>query len=184
MKLLLASASPRRRELLGGFGIPFEVVPSRYEERAAGLSARETALAFSRGKAEEVFSRFRGCAVLGADTVVSADGEILSKPKDSADAARMLRRLSGRAHKVYTGVCLLSDGLFLHDVCETEVVFEELSEKTIAEYVASGLPLDKAGAYGIQDGYPLVKSYTGSYTNVVGFPVELVGAFLKEGKLC
>lgn len=184
MELLLASNSPRRRELLLQCGVPFSVVPSRYEEAAAGLSARDTALRFARGKAEEVFSRFPACAVLGADTVVCLDGEIFGKPKDGADAFRMLRALSGKTHSVFTGVCLIAPGVYLADVAETKVTFRTLSEEEIGAYVASGSPMDKAGAYGIQDGAALVSRFEGSYTNVIGLPVELTAAFLKEGNLC
>ncbi len=182
--LILASASPRRKELLSALLSEFRIVPSAFEERTEGLSARETALLFAEGKAREVSSRFPDSAVLGADTVVCLDGEILGKPKDRADAASMLGRLSGKVHSVFTGVCLIGKGLFLRDAAETKVRFFELSPALIERYVRSGLCMDKAGAYGIQDGYPLVKSYEGSYSNVVGLPTELVTAFLKEGKLC
>ncbi len=162
----------------------FSVEPSRFEEKGEKLSARETALTFAVGKAREVYSRFPGRFVLGADTVVSFGGEILGKPKNAENAAAMLRELSGKTHSVFTGVCLVGEGIFLRDTVETKVVFHTLSEELIAEYVKSGSPLDKAGAYGIQDGYPLVKSYEGSYTNVVGLPLETVRTFLKEGNLC
>lgn len=182
--LILASNSPRRRELLRESGIPFEVVPSRFEECGAGLSARETVLRFAEGKAREVYSRNGEAFVLGADTVVSLDGKILGKPKDREEAAAMLRALSGRRHEVLTGVCLIGRGFFRLDAARTVVEFYPLGEELIGRYVESGLPLDKAGAYGIQDGYPLVRGYEGSYTNVVGLPMELVTAFLKEGKIC
>lgn len=183
-RLLLASASPRRREILGRIYPDFETVPSAFEERAGGLSAHDTALCFAEGKAREVFSRFSEDFVLGADTVVSFDGEILGKPATEGEAERMLRLLSGKTHSVFTGVCLVGRGVFLKAAEETRVTFNVLSDKLIKEYVASGLPMDKAGAYGIQDGYPLVREYEGSYTNVVGLPEELVRAFLKEGNLC
>ncbi len=176
--LILASNSPRRRELLAELGYSFRVEPSSFEERERGLSAHDTALAFARGKAEEVFSRFPEAVVLGADTVVSLDGAILGKPKDKEDAARMLRLLGGRTHTVYTGVCVLLRGHREERVEATEVDFFPLTEEVIGQYVASGLPLDKAGAYGIQDGYPLVRSIRGSYTNVVGLPTETVGTML------
>ena len=177
--LILASASPRRRELLSEI-TEFTVEPSMFEERAGWLSARETALAFAEGKAREVFSRFPDHVVLGADTVVCLSGEILGKPKDKADARAMLERLSGNTHSVFTGVCLVGKGFFKCVAVETKVTFETLSEELIAHYVESGLPLDKAGAYGIQDGYPLVKQYEGSYTNVVGLPVEEVKLLLAQ----
>lgn len=178
-KLILASNSPRRRELLKEITEDFTVEPSLYEERAGGLSAYETAQAFAKGKAEEVYSRRPGCLVLGADTVVALGDTILGKPKDKEDAARMLRLLSGRTHEVYTGIYLVGDGVEAHHVAKTRVTFHVLSEELIQDYVESGLPLDKAGAYGIQDGYPLVMRCEGSYTNVVGLPIEEVRAMLE-----
>ncbi len=148
------------------------------------MGAEETAEFFALNKAKEVFARYSDCVVLGADTVVSLDGEILGKPKDADDAKATLRRLSGRVHAVYTGVALLFEG-GCHSVCvKTEVYFHQLSDRLIEEYVASGSPLDKAGSYGIQDGYPLVKEISGSYTNVVGLPVEALGELMKEVGLC
>lgn len=184
MQLLLASNSPRRRELLALEKIPFEAVSSHFEERGEGLSARDTALSFAEGKARDVFARYPEAAVLGADTIVALDGEILGKPKSQDEAREMLRRLSGRTHSVLTGVCLLSKEFFFRDLSETKVTFFELTGELVEEYVASGLPMDKAGGYGIQDGYPLVKCYEGSYTNVVGFPMELVREFLRKANLC
>ena len=187
MQLILASNSPRRRELLALEKIPFTVVPSQYEEIDGGLSAQETVMRFAEGKAEEVFSRYPGAVVIGADTVVSLDGEILGKPKSPENAVNMLKRLSGRTHSVFSGVCLLKEGLRLKGISETKVTFNELSDGFIERYVASALPLDKAGAYGIQDaqdGYPIVKSYDGSYTNVVGFPMELVREFIRKAEIC
>ena len=183
MKLVLASASPRRRELLRLLVRNFDTQPSRFEEKSAGLSARDTALAFARGKAQDVFARSHDCAVLGADTVVARGGEIFGKPKTQSEARAMLRALSGRTHEVYTGLCLLTPDGRWEDVVLTRVVFCALSEGLIADYVNSGLPMDKAGAYGIQDGYPLVERYEGSYTNVVGLPTERLAAMLREAQL-
>ena len=183
-KLILASASPRRRELLVQLDIPFEVIPSRYEEHAEGLPAREAVLRLAEGKAEEVFFRCPDCAVLGADTVVALDGTVLGKPHSEEDAVRTLRALSGRLHSVFTGVCLLSEGFRRVTAVESRVRFFPLSEELIERYVKSGLPMDKAGSYGIQDGYPLVEGYEGSYENIVGLPLEAVRALLKEGNIC
>lgn len=185
--LILASNSPRRQELLAELGYQFQVEPSYFEESERGLSAHDTALGFARGKAEEVFSRFPEAVVLGADTVVTLDGEILGKPKDQEDAVRMLKLLSGRTHTVLTGVCVLSEEYKETAVIATQVTFYALTEEVIAAYIASGLPFDKAGAYGIQDGYPLVKEIHGSYTNVVGLPTEQVEKMLAAaygGKRC
>lgn len=181
--LILASNSPRRRELLTQLGYSFQVEPSSFEETQRGLSARDTALAFARGKAEEVFSRFPEAIVLGADTVVALGEELLGKPKSREDAVRMLRLLSGKTHTVFTGVCVLSKGYTEWAVVDTEVVFNALPEEVIESYVESGLPFDRAGAYGIQDGYPLVREIYGSYTNVVGLPTEKVGTMLEAARL-
>lgn len=181
--LILASNSPRRRELLAQI-CEFEVIPSAFEEKTEGLGARETALAFAAGKAREVLSRYPDRFVLGADTVVFSEGKILGKPKDKEDAKRMLRSLSGRTHSVFTGVCLAGGGAELCEVAQTQVTFYPLTEEQIEKYVDSGLPLDKAGAYGIQDGFALVESYRGEYSNVVGLPLQTVRAMLKKGNVC
>ena len=182
-RLLLASASPRRRELLTGV-VLFDCIPSVFSECAEGLSQREMALFNAKGKAEEVFFRYPDRVVLGADTVVGLNGEIFLKPKDEADARRMLRTLSGQTHAVITGVCIKwaeGEQLFAE---ETLVTFETLNEDLISRYLESGLYLGKAGAYGIQDGFPLVKEIKGSYTNVVGLPMEQVQKALTEVGLC
>lgn len=183
MRFLLASNSPRRRELLANLIPEFDVEPSRFEESGAGLSAFETARANACGKAREVASRFPDCAVLGADTVVSLDGNVLGKPKNEEDACAILRSLSARTHTVYTAICLIANGREQTDVVATQVTFSPLFEELIARYVASGLPMDKAGAYGIQDGYPLVERFEGSYSNVVGLPLERLRTMLREAKL-
>ncbi len=184
--LILASNSPRRREILASLGVAFTVQPSLFEERGEGLSPAETALVFARGKAKDVFSRNPHALVLGADTVVALDGQIFGKPKDEEDAARMLRALSGRTHSVLTGVCLLGEDFCSECVAETKVSFFALDEALIARYIREKRPLDKAGAYGIQDEFPLVRSYEGSYTNVVGLPAEKVREMLTAhgGKEC
>ncbi len=184
--LILASNSPRRRELLRELGYAFAVEPSDFPEKS-GLAPDEEALLNARGKAEDVFSRHKGDVVLGADTVVASEGEALGKPKDRADAERMLRRLSGKTHTVYTGVCVLSAHGRRECVAATQVTFASLGEEVLFAYLESGLWQGKAGAYGIQDGYPLVERIEGSYTNVVGLPTEEVGTMLATihgGTLC
>ena len=176
MKLILASVSPRRKELLSGV-CEFEIQPSRFEE-VTGDNAQEVVLQNARGKAMEVLSRFPDCRVLGADTVVALDGKILGKPKDGEDAKRMLRMLSGRVHSVFTGVCLADRNGAQERVVEAKVLFKTLNENLIESYVLSGTPLDKAGAYGIQDSI-VVESIQGSYTNVMGLPMEAVKEMLK-----
>lgn len=182
MKLVLASNSPRRKELLSEFGFAFEVISSGYQENALNPCPEQMVKEFAYGKAKEVFDRVNDgkTVVLGADTVVSLDGVILGKPKDKAHAKEMLKALSGRAHQVWTGYCIMHpEGLELNAI-KTDVVFNALTDELINDYVSSGKPLDKAGAYGIQDGYNLVKEYLGSYNNVVGLPIEIFAEKLNE----
>ena len=184
MDWILASASPRRRELLAELIDRFEVIPAKGEERVqAGLSPRELVESLAAQKAREVAAlpQARGKAVLGSDTVVVFRGEVLGKPKDEADARRMLSELSGNTHEVYTGVCIVcGEEEYIRSAC-TEVVFEKLTASQIEEYIVTGSPMDKAGAYGIQDG-GLVKEIRGSYSNVVGLPMELLGEMIKNLK--
>lgn len=182
----MASASPRRKELLGELIKGFEIIPAKGDENTDGFSTpAELVQGLARQKAEEVATAYGGNTkyVLGSDTVVALDGRVLGKPRTEAEAKEMLRALSGRTHEVYTGVCIsYPDGKerrVLTDVCRTEVVFEKLSEAFIDGYVKTGSPMDKAGAYGIQDG-GLVKEIKGSYSNVVGLPLELVKAMMDK----
>ncbi len=181
MHVILASASPRRREILARLLPAFTVEAARCDEHAEGIGspARLVETLASR-KAEDVFSRNPEAAVLAADTVVWFEGAALGKPADAAAAARTLRRLSGRRHAVYTGWCLLSPQGVCRGVCRTDVTFKPLSDAFIAAYVASGAPLDKAGSYGIQDEPSPVAGYSGSYTNVVELPEEEIAQALKE----
>jgi septum formation protein len=173
--IILASTSPRRAELLTAAGIPFvthrvDVDETPLEGEAAPACARRLA----RAKAEAV-ARTPGAIVLGADTLVVVDGDALGKPLDEAAAAAMLRRLSGRTHEVVTGVAIVHDGGASVDLVSTQVTFETLTEAEIAWYIGTREPLDKAGAYGIQGGASrFVMRIEGSYSNVVGLPVELV----------
>lgn len=175
MELILASNSPRRKELLKQYGFEFTVVPSEYEERAEGLSPEDTVKKFALGKAGAVFDKLgrKDVVVLGSDTVVALGDEILGKPKTEDTAKKMLRALSGKTHYVYTGYAFIGDNL-QEVFCEkTEVCFNGLSDALIEEYVNTKKPMDKAGAYGIQDGFGLVKSLNGSLNNVIGLPVEV-----------
>lgn len=177
--LILASASPRRAEILSAAGISFKLStpPNIDESLIKGESPREHAARLARLKAEAV----PGDLVLGADTVVVVDGRILGKPRTVNEAAEMLRLLSGRAHEVITGVCLKSPMETVVDVEETTVWFMILCEEEIVAYVASGEPMDKAGAYGIQGlASKFVSHIEGSYTNVMGLPVTLVYQMLRR----
>jgi septum formation protein len=190
--LILASASPRRRELLAQAGYPFTVQPSSVpESRRPGEEAIRFATRLAREKAEEVFARQPPSStdapvmVLGADTVVVCDGEVMGKPVDTADAARMLLLLSGRTHHVVTGVAVVW-GLGAAEVAAelTQVTMRTLSPQEISDYVAGGEPMDKAGAYAIQ-GYAgrWIPRISGCYFNVVGLPLALVSSLLEGAEL-
>ena len=207
--IILASGSPRRRELLTQIGIPFKVIPALSEERTQSCDPEEICRSLATVKAEEVAKRIMdaravynareteicrdSCAssrrvrIIGADTIVVLQREILGKPKDAEDAARMLTELSGCAHEVMTGVCVI-------DLCEgrrvsvasfsecTKVFVSELTPQDIEDYIATGEPFDKAGAYGIQGMFArYIERIDGDYNNVVGLPAgRLFREFLKE----
>ena len=182
MTLILASASPRRSELLRKAGIAFVIEPAHVPELPLrNEPPAEYAQRLSRDKARAVFSRHPDSVVLGADTVVVADEHLLEKPRDANDAARMLRLLSGRAHQVITGVCLAAPGFEQTEAEVTEVHFSPLSVPEIAEYVETDEPMDKAGAYAIQGmASRWVERIDGDYFNVVGLPVARVYRMLKR----
>lgn len=181
--VVLASGSPRRRELLGQMGIAdFEVLPARGEEHAPeGLTPADYVTYLARQKAREVAALRPDCTVIGADTVVVLDGQVLGKPADQADAIRMLTALSGRAHEVYTGMAVCSGERELtHAEC-TKVHFRTLTADEIEAYVDSGEPMDKAGGYGIQGkACVMIRGIEGDYYNVVGLPVCALQQMLKE----
>lgn len=184
-RLVLASQSPRRRELLEQLGIPLEVRPAHADEAVLpGEDARAYVLRVAREKARAV----EGALVLAADTAVVLRGEVLGKPRDADDARRMLRALSGTVHEVLTGVCVRRSapalGIELDAVVSTEVRFAPLSEAEIAWYVRTGEPLDKAGAYAIQGaGGAFVVRVDGSVSNVVGLPLAETADLLRRAGL-
>jgi septum formation protein len=180
--LVLASASPRRRELLRGAGIPFEVQAANIAEDALpGESAKDCAERLAREKALVVAAQRPNDVVLGADTIVVVDNQILGKPSDAADAARMLRMLSARVHQVITGVCLVFGGEARVASETTTVTMSEITDQEIAGYIASGEPMDKAGAYAIQGiASRWIPRIEGDYSNVVGLPVALVFGMLRQ----
>lgn len=186
--LVLASASPRRRELLSLAGIDFTVEPSSIpEEPKVGESPIAYVVRLAREKAQAVLARhtsLESILVLGADTtVVAPNGEILGKPEDAADAARMLRLLSGATHQVITGVALVSHSGLETAAEVTQVTMLTLSEEEIADYIASGEPFDKAGAYAIQGrAARWIPRIHGCYFNVVGLPLALVSSMLEGAR--
>ncbi|MDR0862120.1 MAG: Maf family protein [Oscillospiraceae bacterium] len=196
MRLILASASPRRRELLAMLGLAFEVIPARGDEVAAQGSPAETVKSIALGKAREVWAREvwarenqansqADVLVIAADTLVFSEGGALGKPRDALDAADMLARLSGREHEVYTGFAVLGkSGRETREVARYErtvVRFRELRDDEIAAYVATGEPLDKAGAYGAQGlGALFIERLDGDFFNVMGLPLCALAAVLRD----
>lgn len=184
MKFILASASPRRRELLASVGFDFDVIPSSVPElRDPGESPEEYVARLSREKAAAIAAKHADRWIIAADTTVLLGEELLEKPEDHADARRMLATIAGKTHIVYTGVTLRNTAAGYHDtrVAESEVRMLPLSEQEIAWYVATGEPLDKAGAYAVQGiGGMFIDSVHGSYTNVVGLPLALLYQMLKR----
>lgn len=185
-RLILASKSPRRRYLLEQAGLEFDVIPSDIDESTIALDAPDMYVQLlAKAKAAEIARRFPDRWVIGADTIVLIDRQILGKPDGKTAARKMLHRLSGQTHQVFTGVAICCFGLNkIHtDAVCTDVTFKTLSPGEIEWYIHTDEPFDKAGAYAIQGlGTFLVKSIRGSYTNVVGLPVcEVIGYLLSEG---
>ena len=182
MDLILASSSPRRKELLELLGIPFQIKASDVEETYQdGLQPHEIVMELARIKSKPIAETNKKSIVIGADTIVVSDGKVLGKPADKEEAISTLKQLSGKVHQVYTGVSLLKDGhthLFYE---KTDVEFWPLEEKEIEQYVLTGEPFDKAGSYGIQGyGSLLVKRIEGDYFTVVGLPVSRLNRELKK----
>lgn len=173
---ILASQSPRRKQLLEQAALSFTVIPSQVNEHFnLNVPPEEAVTQLAADKARSILQKYPDRIVLGADTVIAIDGEILGKPRDEADAAVMLRRLSGRTHDVITGVALLSSAKERVFAEKTEVAFYPLTDDEINDYIKSGEPFDKAGAYGIQGlGATLVKRISGDYNAVVGLPLAKV----------
>ena len=181
--IILASASPRRRELLSLIIDDFRVLISEFDESSlpAGLAPEDHVVRAACSKARQISWQNRDSLVIGADTIVVVDDEILGKPVDETDAARMLRLLSGRSHEVYSGIFIISEEMERQAAERTEVVFRDLSDEMILRYIATGEPKDKAGAYGIQGkGAVLVKCISGCYSNVVGLPLYKLSVLLKD----
>jgi septum formation protein len=179
----LASASPRRRELLALIFKDYRVIPSDFDERnvPGDLPPAEHVVYSASVKAREIAGKYPEALVIGADTVVVADDAILGKPADAEDAARMLQMLSGRVHQVYTGISVARDGVERSAFECTNVRFRSLSDEMISRYIATGEPMDKAGAYAIQGrGCVLIESIDGCYFNVVGLPIHRLSVVLQD----
>ncbi len=179
-KFVLASKSPRRREILSKLGYEFDVIPSTLEEKKdLTKSVYEIAKTLAEVKAKDVFSKTQRLTV-GADTIVVLDGEILGKPANKSINKDFLQRLSGKYHEVITGWAVVSKDEFLSGYEVSKVLFNKLTQDEIESYVESGLGLDKAGGYGIQDKFNLVKEVEGSIDNVIGLPSKIIDGVLKK----
>lgn len=179
MKLILASASPRRKELLAKTGLSFDIIPAKGEETITKTIPAEVVMELSLQKAKEIADmQTEVCIVIGADTIVAKGDTIMGKPKDEADAFRMLDMISDDCHQVYTGVTIIRTGEQAETLTfaeKTDVYLYPISEKDIRAYIESGDPMDKAGAYGIQGDFAVhVKGIQGDYYNVVGLPIGRV----------
>ncbi|MED1204794.1 Maf family protein [Heyndrickxia acidicola] len=184
-KLILASGSPRRKELLEKLQIPFQIKASNSDETISDrLSPEEAVVELATRKAMAVSRQHQDFAIIGADTIVVVDGEILGKPSDRDHAKNMLMKLSGRTHEVFTGVAIIQNGQASTFYEKTDVAFWELSEAEVERYLDSGEPFDKAGSYGIQGlGSLFVKKINGDYYSVVGLPISKLQRLLRELKL-
>lgn len=179
--IILASASPRRKEILTLADLDFDIMPSNAEEITTKTAPHEVVMELASIKAKDIYERSdKQSIVVGADTVVAYQGQILGKPADEADAKRMLSMLSGQTHEVYTGVCVIEDGEANTFYEETKVTFYEISDAQIDHYIKTREPMDKAGSYGIQGKAAIfIKGIEGDYYNVVGFPIA---RFMQELK--
>lgn len=184
MKIILASASPRRREILMSLGLDFEVVVSGADETTDITDPAELVRSLSRLKAREVWQRLgqpRDSLIIASDTVVYCGGEIIGKPRDRADAARMLRTLSGRTHIVYSGIAVIFNGREASDVSSTRVTFAPISEEELGHYLDHAAYADKAGAYAVQgEAACFIEGIEGDYFTVVGLPVRKLYTLLKN----
>lgn len=183
MRIVLASKSPRRRQLLGELFDEFDIITTEVDESLPCSVHPRIGVELLAVKKGEAVARDVGdaCMVISADTLVELDGVALGKPADEADACRMLRALSGKGHNVHTGVAVHLGGRVYRGTQSSEVIFRELTDEQIRDYVATGEPMDKAGSYGIQGkGGALVKGYNGDFDNIVGLPLSLTKKLVKE----
>ena len=182
MNIILASKSPRRRELMTMLGFEFDVIPAVGEENVdENLTPGETVMSLAAGKAREIAAEHPESVVIGSDTLVYLDGKPMGKPANEAEAAMMLRQLSGRVHQVYTGVAVIHGEIEKVDFEKTDVEFRELTDDEISWYIGTGEPMDKAGSYGIQgQGAVFIPGIRGDYFNVMGLPLCKLWKMLTE----
>ena len=185
MRYILASKSPRRKDLMKYISSDFLIATEDIdEEKSYSLfPIEEVVMDIAKRKGQEVYKSYPDDLVISADTIVVIDNQILGKPIDKDDAHRILRMLSGRSHYVYTGYALHYKGKDVVNFVKSEVLFNELSDELIDEYIKTGSPMDKAGAYGAQDSdrqFPIIKNIIGSYDNVIGFPVKEIKESIEE----
>ena len=179
-RVILASGSPRRKELLAYIIPEFDVIPSDIDETASG-SPEQQVEKLAADKAADIARRFPDAVVIGADTLVTVDGRVLGKPRYAGDAAAMLRLLSGRDHTVYTGIAVATGGAMRTAVESTRVIFSSMTDDEIREYISTGEPMDKAGAYGIQGyGGKYISGIEGCFFNVMGLPLNRLYTMLKS----
>lgn len=198
MKYVLASSSPRRIEFFSEISKDFVVCPSNSDENLDNFFTKEEqktflkdcpeklSIAIAKKKANDVFEKFKNddAIIVGADTGVFIDGEMIGKAKSEDEGIKLLKKLSGRTHEVITGYVIIYEDRTIEDFDKTKVTFENLSDDTINTYIKSGLYKGKAGAYGIQDGYPLVKEISGDFKNVMGFPLKKIKNDIERIKKC
>ena len=183
MRYILASKSPRRKDLMKYISSDFLIAIEDIDESSSyNLSPIEAVKDIAKRKGEAVYKSYPEDLVISADTIVVLNNKIIGKPKDEIDAIKILKELSNQTHYVYTGFAIHYQDKLIVDVVETKVIFNKLNDELIKDYVKSGSPLDKAGAYGIQDNdnFPIIKNIIGSYDNVVGFPVKEVKEKIEE----
>jgi len=172
--IILASRSPRRAFLLKNVGLQFEQIPSHIEENLNGMQPEDFVIHYSQKKAEAIQKIHTDSFIIGADTIVVLNNKIIGKPQNNEDAFQILKKLSGKCHEVLTGVSILLHDSQVSDIAKTKVYFNPISDEDIREYVSTGEPMDKAGAYGIQGyGSQFIDKIKGCYFNVMGFPIPL-----------
>jgi septum formation protein len=186
-KIILASSSPQRKDLLNQLGVTFEIIPSNFDEDSVKkIAPKEYVKKLARCKAEFVASTQKEGVIIGVDTVITLNNEIIGKPKDEEDATRTLRKLSGKTHNVVSGICVINKYLnkTVTSAVVTKVKFRKLNDKLIKEYIKSKEPLNKAGSYGIQGkGAILIEEINGDYYNIVGLPLTTLAKILESMKL-